>query len=117
MSHPAPGDRILVVRPQWMRLILAKEKTYEIRGRPLKAGEYFMGHRGLIQARIVLGSAVRIQSTQQWQALRPQHRVADNVLPYKQTWGSPILEVEEIERRVRYIHPRGAIGLVRYKPM
>ena len=54
MAGALPGDRILVLRPHWLNLILAGEKTLEIRGRNLSAGTYWLGARGVIHGLAVL---------------------------------------------------------------
>ena len=38
MAAPRPGDKILVLRPCWLDLVLSGEKTLEIRGKNLSAG-------------------------------------------------------------------------------
>ena len=54
MAAPQRGDRILVLRPHWLNLILAGEKTLEIRGRNLSAGNYWLGTRGMIHGLAIL---------------------------------------------------------------
>ena len=90
MAGPLPGDRILVLRPHWLNLILAGEKTLEIRGRNLSAGNYWLGTRGMIHGLAVLQPAILIDTAQAWQELRHRHRVESDELPYKTTYALPI---------------------------
>ena len=113
MARPKHGDRILVVRPHWIRLILAGEKTLEIRGRNLSPGKYWLGSCGVIYGRVQLKPGTLIDSVEAWTDLRCHHRVESDQLPYKKTYGLPIRHVKRV-RRVNYAHPRGAIGLVRF---
>ena len=113
MAKPKPGDRILVVRPHWIRLILSGEKTLEIRARNLSPGKYWLGSRGVIYGRVQLGPGTLIDSVEAWKGLRQRHRVETHHLPYKKTYGLPTQNAGRV-RRVPYTHPRGAIGLVRF---
>ena len=113
MTRPKRGDRILVVRTQWIGLILSGEKTLEIRHRSLSPGKYWLGSRGVICGRVQLGPGTLIASIQAWTELRSRHRVESDQLPYNKTYALPIQNATRV-RRVPYTHPRGAIGLVRF---
>ena len=113
MARPTPGDRILVLRPHWLRLILSGEKTLEIRPRNLSPGKYWVGSRGIICGLVHLGPGNLIDSVKTWIGLRQRHRVESGRLPYKKTYGLPIQHARRV-RRVPYKHPRGAIGHVRF---
>ena len=113
MTRPKHGDRMLVVRPHWIRLILDREKTQEIRGRNLSPGKYWLGSRGVIYGRVQLKPGTLIDSVEAWTELRFRHRVDSDRPPYKKNYGLPIQHAKRV-RRVPYTHPRGAIGLVRF---
>ena len=114
MAGPLPGDRILVLRPHWLNLILAGEKTLEIRGRNLSAGNYWLGTRGMIHGLAVLQPAILIDTAQAWQDLRHRHRVESNELPYKTTYALPVRRCRRVTP-IPYVHPRGAVGIVKYR--
>ena len=114
MGTPRQNDRILVLREPWLRMILAGEKTLEIRGRALASGQYWLGCAKTIHGAVVFGDPLPIRSRQEWEALRPRHRVDSHELPYKKTYGLPILSVRAT-RRVPYHHPKGAVGIVKYR--
>ena len=112
---PREGDRILVLKEPWMRCILRGEKRMEVRGARLKSGPVFFGCSGLVHASGILGEAVPITTDEAWRELRGEHCVGTDVLPYKKTFGLPILKVEKLVRPVRYRHPRGAVGIVKHR--
>ena len=113
--EPVDGDRILIVRPYWMSLIIAGEKTMEIRSTAFRAGKYYLGHNKRILAVAYLGKPVRIASTEQWIELQSRHRVRSTALPYKKTFGLPTLCVQQV-RPAPCEHPRGAVSVVKYRP-
>ena len=115
MAMPRNGDRILVLKQKWLGLVLVGDKTMEVRGKRLKAGVAYVGWKGTIYASATLGDAVEIRDTQQWDSLRDQHRVPGQVLPYKRTFGLPIHNIERLNPPVSFRHPKGAIGIVKYR--
>ena len=107
-----PGDRILIVKPCWMDLIVSSEKTLEVRSVAYRPGKYLLGYQQQILAVAQLGKPFRI-TTEQWLALRPQHRVMLDDPPYKRTYGLPIISARLVSA-IPFSHPRGAINIVRY---
>ena len=55
-----------------------------------------------------------IASEEEWAATRAKHRVP-GPRPYKKTWALPVTKVRRMSRPVPYVHPRGAIGIVKYR--
>ena len=111
----APGDRILIVKPCWLQLILSGAKTMEIRGTAYRPGKYWLGHQRQILAVAQLGKPLRVSTPEQWISLQPQHRVMRSDLPYKNTFALPIESVRPVSP-FPFRHPRGAINIVRYRP-
>ena len=107
-------SKILILKEHWLDLILSGEKSMEIRGAPLKAGTYYLGCKKNIYAVAAMGPPIAIATVDHWDSLRPQHRVQSAELPYAKTFGMPILEVRRVNR-MPFAHPRGAIGIVRYR--
>ena len=97
MALPCDGDRILILKHNWLSLVVDGSKTMEIRGSKLKAGKCFFCWKSNIYASAILGEPIEIPDIQQWGNLRMQHRVLGNVLPYKKTYGLPIRNVERLE--------------------
>ena len=115
-STPARGERILILREHWLELILSGEKTLEIRGKRLKQGDVWLGYRQEVMGKAYLGEAIFIDSAEAWNARRSQHRVETRALPYKKTWALPLAKVLRLPKTVPYLHPRGAVGIVRFIP-
>ena len=115
MTSPNVGDRILVLKWHWLELILNNSKTLEIRGVALRKGRYFLGFKKSIFGWVQFGDPLRIVSLQHWEELRARHCVTAEELPYKKTFGLPVLHAERLRRPVPYVHPRGAVGIVKYR--
>ena len=112
---PVCGERVLVLKPQYLDRLLSGEKTLEIRGKALTPGIAWLGAAGMIHGMASLEAARLIDSTHMWQELRSQHCVPGDDLPYKRTWALPIMAVQRLHQPVPYVHPRGAIGVVTYR--
>ena len=89
VEPPAAGERIMVFKGKWLLRILLKEKTLEIRGARYTGKTYLLGCRNKIFARASFGDAIRIETLDHWQALRPLHRVSSDKVPYKKNLGPP----------------------------
>ena len=114
MALPKKGEKILVLKECWLDLILKKQKTLDIRGRAFKAGFYWLGYGGFIRGKATLGEAIPIRTEEVWALLRDQHCVEIDELPYKKTWGLPIVNAQAVAP-VKYHHTRGAVGIVKYR--
>ena len=112
---PRVGDRILILREEWLERILSGQKDLEIRGHRLREGDAWLGCRSNIFGKARLGVAAKIATEQAWAALRSRHLVAGAGLPYKTTWGLPLRSVTRLRAKVPYVHRRGAIGIVKFR--
>ena len=115
MPSPQPGDKILIVKQPWMDMVLLGQKKLEIRALPYSSGNYWLGRKSCIYGLARLGRAIPISTVTDWHALRPRHRVESQTLPYRKTFGLPILRAVAVAP-MPYLHPRGAISLVKYRP-
>ena len=113
--QPRDGDRILVLKQNWLALVLDGDKTMEVRGQRLKAGAAYFGWKGAIYASATLGDAVAIRDVQHWDRLRSQHRIPGNVMPYKRVFGLPIQSVKRVSPPIPFLHPKGAVGIVKFR--
>ena len=113
-KKPSPGDKILVFKEEWLKMIMSRKKTLEVRGQAFQSGTYWLGCKGKIKAQAILGRPCKIDSVE-WAARQGEHRVPGSVLPYKKTYGLPVLYVKAIKKEIEYVHPRGAIGIVRFR--
>ena len=89
-SEPRPGERILVLRREWLDLILRGRKKMEIRGARLREGDVWLGCQSTIAGKARIGPALAISTESEWASLRPMHLVADAALPYKTIYGFTI---------------------------
>ena len=65
MAMPRNGDRTLVLKQNWLGLVLAGDKTMEVRGKRLRVGVAYFGWKGTIYASATFGDAVAICDIQQ----------------------------------------------------
>jgi hypothetical protein len=114
MARPRPGDKILVLKEPWLSMIVDGRKKMEIRGSALSAGKYFLGHKKKIYGVMTTGPPRHLPDTQVFQQLRAHHRVSGS-LPYKKTFGLPILQVSSIRPPISYQHPKGAVSIVKFR--
>ena len=113
-KRPKENDRILVLKKEWLALILTKQKTLEIRNRRFKGGIWWLGCKGKIYGYAYLGDAMQIFDEREWQEAREKHHMQIAKPPYPKTYGMPILKVMRTPH-IKYAHPQGAIGVVRFK--
>ena len=73
--EPHLHDRILILRQPWLRLILAGEKTLEVRGRPFAPGMYWLGYKSNIYGVVRLGTSIRIETAEAWNECYAEHLV------------------------------------------
>jgi len=115
METPVRGEKILILKDHWLHLILLRQKKLEIRGVAYKPGKYYLGHKKLIYGSVQLGEPMPITTVDQFRLLRGLHRIDSAKLPYAKTFGLPVLSVRPSSHRVPFTHPKGAIGIVRYR--
>ena len=115
-STPREGERILVFREEWLELILSGQKDLEIRPARLREGDAWLGCKSTIFGKARLGPAAEIATEQEWAALRSRHLVDGVALPYNTTWALPLQSVMRLRAGIPYVHRRGAIGIVKYRP-
>ena len=104
-----------MLKQNWLALVLAGNKTMEVRGKKLRAGTCFFGWKGGIYASATLGDAIEIPDAQQWESLRHLHRDPALVRPYTRTFGLPIHNIERFNPPIPFHHPKGAIGIVKFR--
>jgi len=112
---PQNGDRILVFKEGIIKTILNKKKSLEIRSRKIKAGQFWLGCKGLIHGRALFGDPVPIPDLETWKSFRPKHLVESDDMPYKKTYGMPLLDTTAVGTPIPYKHPKGAVAIVVYR--
>ena len=118
-TQPVLGESFLIVKPEWQELIYCGSKTIEVRHRKLKPGRWFMGHKTEINGFVVVGEAFIIRDDAHWKELAHAHCVHTEERLYSKAnvscWANPLSQATRVQS-VRYLHPRGAIGIVKFQP-
>ena len=72
----------------------------------------------MIYAQAHLGRPRRVESVRHFRSHFDKHKVVltADTLPYKTTFSLPVLDLRKIDR-VPCRHPRGAITIVRFRPL
>ena len=104
----------MILKKHWLKMILSRKKTMEIRGRAFKPGNYHLGCKGVVRGMAILGDAVPIPDEKTWTNHREEHCVESAQLPYKKTWGLPIVVAKSL-RPVPFVHTHGAVSIVKYR--
>ena len=70
----------------------------------------------MIYAEAQLGHPVRVETVRQFRRHFRQHKMSltTDQLPYKKCYFLPILSLRKM--KISFVHPRGAISIVRYFP-
>ena len=111
----------LVVKKQWLDLILQGKKTWEIRGTPTQRRGYIHfaeSGSGQLRGRAKLVDCRRLERSTFMQH-QSRHRVPDvNMVKYKNIWAWILEEAEPYDAPFDYSHKQGAVIFVTVrKPM
>ena len=115
---PQSGDIIMILKRNYLDLILAGNKVLEIRHCRWTPCKVYLGCKSFIYGTAYLQEAIYIETPEEFQKLHSQHCVHGNKLPYaKHNWAIPLSEVSKIDPPVPYCHPRGAQTRLKYRPV
>lgn len=119
MAAPAIDAPILVIKPEWLQLILNGEKTLEIRAntcRKTPGTAIFLSPSGSakITGRAIFDGSIPIEDDDTWALFRPQHCVP-GARPYRRTHAWRLSEVMHLEN-IPYAVRRGSIVWRKYRP-
>ena len=87
---PAPGDRVLLLKKQWLDMILRGEKVVEVRGQRLKPGPAWLACGPYVYAIVEFDAAQKALDLATFQQRWPEHRLVAAQLQYARTWLWPI---------------------------
>ena len=106
---PQVGERIMMLKSKWLKLILSGSKTMELRGRSAKTGWVWLGCKNLIQgrARVAACAELDLPTFAQYQ---DQHCVQGDDLPYARTFALWLEDVQQILQPVSFFKPLGVEG-------
>ena len=114
-QHPQvpQGASILIVKKQWLDLILDGEKTMEIRGRLCRKepSTIFLAQSaagGKIMGSVYLHGSSDPLSSAEWKALRAQHRVPGPRM-YKRTYAWRLSSAYRFPNPIPYTHKQGSV--------
>ena len=113
---PSEGDAILVLRPEYLDLILAGLKTIEIRDKKYANKAYWLGSEGFVHGIVNMTFQEVVDSKERWLELFPQHFWDKAELPYKKTCVFRLSDVAQLSEPIPYWHKRGAVGIARFAP-
>ena len=108
---------MLYLRPHWLSLVLAGEKTMEIRDRRLGLGKWFLACEAKVHGSVEVVEAVLIKDMVMYDALFAEHRFQCSQLPYRTTVGLRLADVQHFASPVPYRHLRGAVGTPKFRPL
>ena len=111
----------LTIKKEWLDLILAGKKTWEIRGTPTQRRGYIHfaeSGSGRLRGRCKLVACQRLERSTFMQH-QSRHRVPDvNMVKYKNIWAWILEEAEPYDTPFEYSHKQGAVIFVTVrKPM
>ena len=89
----------------------------EIRHQCLKPGRRYLAAGQQIQGVAWIGSGIHIDTLEKWEEWKPQHKWDVPQLPYKNTWGLPLMHVKSFNKFYAYQHQKGAMGTATFYPV
>ena len=105
----------MIFKDNWATLILKGEKKLEVRSKCYKVGSYWIGCKEKIRGKCTLDKPMQIKTKAEWKQLQSLHCCDTEELPYKKTWVFQISSVDVLSSDIPFAHPRGAVGIVRYR--
>ncbi|CAE7471918.1 Usp36 [Symbiodinium sp. CCMP2592] len=106
---PVKDDRVMIVQPSWLQLILEGKKTMELRGRRAKCGWVWLAQKSSIMGRARIAACQRI-SLATFLKYRSAPRVHQPGQPYKKTFALWLTDVAALAKPVRFFKPFGVVG-------
>ena len=114
---PQAGDRIFMLRPENLSLLLQGQKVFDARKVNYRSGRYLLGCNGRIYGVARFQRAFVVQTQRAWERLRLQHRAFEKTLPYApKTFLFRALVTKKLNKPLAFHHPRGAVNVVVYRP-
>jgi hypothetical protein len=114
-GQPCAGDTIMVLKREWLDLILNKGKVLELRHIEKVPGRYWLGHNGWIHGVARTLQSYVIKDMADFRRLLPMHRLDKDRLPYEKTCALPLTDVVRLPEPVPYVHHQGAVGWCLYE--
>ena len=104
LHSPKIGDRIMVLKEAWLALVLHKIKTMEVRGAPAEPGPVWLACDGSIYGSANITSCTPL-SAEEFQAARRQHRHFGDELPFANTFGLCLDDIQQLPNPMKHYRP------------
>lgn len=117
VPEPTPqiGDRILVLREEWLRLILDGKKTQEIRNRKTRRGLVWLGLNGKVYGQVEI-TEVKDLTEEEFRRCGDAHLwPEDRPVPYKRICGYTLANLKVLSQPLPYYRPDSPIGWGRFR--
>ena len=112
--EPQTGDRVLVFKEQWLAKILGGEKKLELRGQKFSVGRVWLAHKSTVFGSATIASCRKL-SLEEFRHRRPEHRVSEEQMPYKTTFGLELTKVAKLQMPVPFLKLQGQVGCARIR--
>ena len=112
---PQVGERVMMLKSQWLHRILSGQKSMELRGQRARTGWVWLGHKNKIEGRARVAACAELDSST-FESYREQHCFPGGGLPYARTYALWLEDVQKVAQPVHFYKPWGVEGwgLVRY---
>ena len=113
---PQLGQRVMILKDQWLKLILSGRKTMELRSKRAKTGWTWLGKGNFIHARGRIAACQEL-TADTFQMYRAQHGLETDAPPYTRTFALWLEDVQPLDEPAAFFKPWGPIGwaIVRFK--
>ena len=114
MSQPQVDDRVLVFKEHWLAKVLAGEKQLELRAQKFNVGHVWLAHKSTVFGSATIASCKKL-SLEDFQNRRAEHRIYEDALPYKATFGLDLKKVLRLQTPVPFLKLQGQIGCAKIR--
>ena len=108
-SVPRVGERVMVLKMEWLKSILSGEKTLELRGQRAKVGTVWLGNGATIYGSVDIEKVDQLDMDSFVQ-LRPAHCYQGTSLPYAATYGLWLRSPRSLSKPIPFYKLFGSIG-------
>ena len=113
-------NSVLLIKPQYLNLILSNEKSIEIRSCSCKSkvgdtiglaycGPLYRNKIKQIVATVMITSCCKYENYEEYAEDNRKHLYISNSLPYKRTYGWSFVDLKILDTPLPFEHKRGAI--------
>ena len=113
---PQLGERVMILKDHWLRLILSGAKAMELRRRRAKTGWTWLGKGNIIHARARIVACQEL-TVETFETYPTQHQLEAAGPPYVRTFALWLEDVQLLEKATAIFKPWGTVGraIVRFQ--